>query len=450
MTPADSIRSINSIPLPSPGTLPVPTDDRWLQRIGLIVLLLAFGGFGGWAAMAKLDSAAVAPGVVMVESHRKTIQHLEGGIVKEILVRDGNSVRAGAVLLRLDDTQARAQLEGVRSQYLAGRALEARLVAERDQRATIAFPDELLSQRTDARVQSMMDGQQQVFEARRDALSGQIAVLEQRIEQLQAFIGGLDQLQKTAKQRIDSLGGEARDFRQLRQQGYIDKVRLLEVERAMAELEGERGKHLADMDRTKIQIGETRLQILQLRNQLQTQVAIDLRDIQTQLFNWAERMRALQDTLVRTEIRAPEDGTVVGLGVHTLGGVIGPGTALLDIVPVGQALVVDAQVQPMDIDRVHPGLMADLRFTAFKVRTTPILQGRVLTVSADRLLDPLTKHPYFLARIEVPPAELERLQGQQLLPGMPVEVMIKTGERTMLDYLLQPLMNSFARAFRED
>jgi epimerase transport system membrane fusion protein len=323
-------------------------------------------------------------------------------------------------------------------------------MAERNQQAVITFPDELLSQRAEARVQAMMDGQQQVFKARRDSLAGQVAVLEQRIEQLQAFIGGLDQLQQTAKQRIDSLGGEARDFRQLRQQGYIDKVRLLEVERAIAELEGERGKHLADMDRAKIQIGETRLQILQLRNQRQEQVVTELRDIQTQIFNWTERIRALQDTLVRTEIRSPDTGTVVGLGVHTLGGVISPGTALLDIVPVGQALVVEAQVQPIDIDRVYPGLMADLRFTAFKTGTTPVLEGRVLTVSADRLLDPLTKHPYFLARIEVPPAELERLQGQQILPGMPVEVMIKTGERTVLDYLLQPLTNSLARAFRED
>jgi epimerase transport system membrane fusion protein len=432
------------------GVLSVPTDDRRARRTGLVILLVTFAGFGGWAAVAKLDSAAVASGVVTVESYRKTIQHLEGGIVQDILVRDGDSVQSGDILLRLDDTQARARLEIIRSQYLAARALEARLIAERDQQANLAFPEELLSLRDDPRVRETLDGQERVFTARREALQGETALLEQRIEQLQAQISGLEVLQQTEQKRIDSLQRELQDFRHLQQSGYTDKLRLLELERDIAQLEGERAAHLAEIAKTHMQIGETKLQILQLRKQFQTEVVADLRDTQTKLFDLIERMRALQDTVERTEIRAPTKGTVVGLGVHTVGGVVAPATPLLEIVPKGEQLVVEAKVQPTDIDKVHPGLAADIRFTAFKLRTTPVVEGQVLTVSADRLIDPETKYPYYLARIQVTPQGMERLQGLELLPGMPAEVMIKTGERTLLNYLLRPLLDSFARSFRED
>ena len=429
---------------------PVPTDDRPARRIGLVVLLATFAGFGGWAAVAQLDSAAVATGVVTVESHRKTIQHFEGGIVKDILVRDGDRVQSGAILLRLDDTQARARLEIIRSQYLAARALEARLMAERDQQTQLAFPEELLGLRDDPRVRDTLEGQEQVFKARHEVLQGETALLEQRIEQLQAQISGLEALQQTEQKRIDSLQRELQDFRRLRQSGYTDKLRLLELERDIAKLEGERASHLAEIARTRIQVGETKLQILQLRKQLQIEVVAESRDTQTRLFDLIERMRALQDTVERTEIRAPTAGTVVGLEVHTVGGVVAPGTPLLEIVPQGEPLVVDAKVQPNDIDKVHPGLAADIRFTAFKLRTTPVAEGKVLTVSADRLIDPNTKYPYYLARVQVTPQGMERLRELELLPGMPAEVIIKTGERTLLDYLLRPLLDAFARSFRED
>lgn len=432
------------------GLLPVPTDDRRARRAGLAILLITFAGFGGWAAVAKLDSAAVASGVVTVESYRKTIQHLEGGIVQDILVRDGDSVHSGDVLLRLDDTQARARLEIIRSQYLAARALEARLIAERDQQADLTFPAELMNLREDARVGETLEGQERVFKARGEALRGETALLEQRIEQLQAQIGGLEALQQTEQRRIDSLQRELQDFRRLQQSGFTDKLRLLELERDIAELEGERASHLAEIARTRMQIGETKLQILQLRKQFQTEVVAELRDTQTKLFDLIERMRALQDTVERTEIRAPTEGTVVGLGVHTMGGVVAPATPLLEIVPKGEQLVVEAKVQPTDIDKVHAGLAADIRFTAFKLRTTPVVEGQVLTVSADRLIDPDTKYPYYLARIQVTAEGMERLQGLELLPGMPAEVMIKTGERTLLNYLLRPLLDAFARSFRED
>lgn len=432
------------------ATLSVPTDDRQARRVGVGILLVIFVGFGGWASVAELDSAAVATGVVTVESYRKTIQHFEGGIVKEILVRDGDDVRSGAILLRLDDTQARARLEIVRSQYLAARALETRLIAERDQQNRIIFSEELLNLQDDTRVRETLDGQERVFKTRRDALQGETALLEQRIEQLHAQIGGLETLQQTEQKRIDSLQRELQDFRRLQQSGYTDKLRLLELERDIAKLEGERASHLADLARTRMQVGETKLQILQLRKQLQTDVVTELRDTQTKLFDLIERMRALQDTVERTEIRAPTDGTVVGLNVHTVGGVVATGTPLLEIVPRGEQLLVEAKVQPTDIDKVHPGLAADIRFTAFKLRTTPVAEGKVLTVSADRLIESDTKYSYYLARIQVTPQGMQRLKELELLPGMPAEVMIKTGERSFLNYFLRPFLDAFARSFREE
>lgn len=436
-----------------PAIVPdAPTDDRPVRRLGYLILLLAFGVGGGWAAVAGLDSAAVAPGVVTVDSYRKTVQHLEGGIVKEILVRDGDRVQTGAVLLRLDDTQVRAQLEMVRNQYLNNLALDARLAAERQQHETIRFPEELREATDDPRVQEIVTIQEREFEARRTALQGEIAVLEQRIDQLEEQVRGLDAMQAIKQKRILSYREEVADMQKLFERKLGDKLRLREMERLALELEGERAGHLSDLSRAKIQIGETRLQILQRRQALQAEIAAQSRETQAKHFDLQERLRALRDTLSRTEIRATADGIVVGMGVHTVGGVIAPGSKILEIVPHDDRMVVDAQVSPADIDKVRPGLTADIRFSAFKTRTTPVMEGTVETVSADRLTDPATHYPYYLARIAVTESSRDTLQhlGLTVLPGMPAEVIIKTGERTFLNYLLQPITDSLARAFRED
>lgn len=432
-----------------PAIHTVQTDDRMARITGLAVVLVAFGGFGVWAATARLDSAVIAPGVVTVESYRKTVQHLEGGIVEEILVRDGDSVHVGDVLLRLDTTQAHASLEIARSKYLAARALEARLSAERDLRESIAFPEELLHLRENPRVKATLDGQERVFTARHEALQSEISLLAQRIKQLQVQISGLNTLQQTEQQRITSLNEEINDLRKLYKKGYVDKGRLREIERAIAKLKGERARHLAEIARAQVQIGETRLQSLHLKKQFLSDVVTELRSTQTDIFDLEERMRALEDTLIRTKIRAPTSGTVVGLEVHTVGGVISPGIPLLEIVPQSEPLVVETRVKPSDIDNVYAGLPADARFTAFHARFTPIVEGRVVTVSADRLLDSVDQEPYYLARVQVTPQGMERLQSLKLLPGMPAEVLIKTGERTLLDYLLRPLLDAFARSLRE-
>lgn len=427
----------------------VPTNDKPIWIAGLLILLFGFGAFAVWASVAPIDGAAVAPGVLAVESTRKTIQHFEGGIVEEILVNEGDHVDKGQLLIRLDDTEASAQLGMVRAQYLSLLAREARLIAERDGAPEIEFPQELLNDQ-DQNILETMDGEQRVFASRRKALEGEKAVLQQRIGQLQEQIRGLEAQSKTKLKRIELYQEEIDGLKELFKKGLGDKSRLREWERLVAELEGEHAEHLASVASTKVRINETELQIVQLDRQMSTEVTSELREVETKLANLYERQRALVKTLERTEIKAPVAGSVVSVNLHTIGGVVKPGEPLLDIVPLDETMIVEAQVNPVDIDRVHPGLDADLRMSAFNARTTPTIPGQVLTVSADSLTDERTGMSYFLARVKVTPEGMEKLEGKTLQPGMPVQVMIITGERTFLEYLMQPITDIFATAFRED
>ncbi|WP_295406217.1 HlyD family type I secretion periplasmic adaptor subunit [uncultured Thiocystis sp.] len=428
----------------------VPTSDRPERIAGLLLLLVAFGGFGLWAAFAPIDGAAVASGVVAVESARKTIQHLDGGTVSEILVREGDRVAAGDIIIRLDDTQASAQLEITRGQYLSLRAQESRLVAERDDLPEIVFSEDLLTARDDPRIHEAIIGEKRVFDARRGALIGEQQVLQQRREQLEQQIQGLEALAASKLKRLNLYQEEITGLDKLFAKGLGDKSRLLEWERLAAEVDGERGQHQSDIASARVQIGETEIQSAQLKRKFTSEVVTELRDIETKLADLRERMRALQQTLERTVIRAPVAGAVVGSSIHTIGGVIRPGDQLLDIVPENESFIIEAQVQPMDIDRVSPGLEADLHMSAFNTRTTPVIPGTVLTVSADRLIDKATNRPYYLARIRVNPEGMEQLKARPLQAGMPVEAMIKTGERTFFDYLIRPFTDRLARAFREE
>lgn len=428
----------------------VDTDDRTPRLIGFVTIILVFGFFIGWSTFAPLGSAAYALGFVAVEDSRKTIQHLEGGIVKEIAIKDGQMVKKGDLLIVLDDTQLKAQLEIIEAQYKAVLALSARLEAERDNRESIQFDDYLKANTDDPDVIELMRIQERVFNTRKTTKEGEIEVLKQRIEQLQEQINGLREQQKSNRKQIRLFKEEIVDFQVLLKQGFTDKTRMREMERRVAELEGETAQNSSQMMALKIKMGETKLEIIQIENRYQLEVAEQLSQTVMQINDLQERRLALQDKLSHTNIVAPDSGMVLGLSVHTIGGVIAPGKPILEIVPQGENLIVEARVSPVDIDKVHVGLVSEIRFSAFESATTPVIEGEVLTVSADILTDENTGVPYYLVRIGVTPEGYKKLGDLKLLPGMPAEVLIKTGERTLFEYLIQPATNRLARSFIED
>jgi len=437
--------------LPAGGGGPtVDTGFRQTILAGAALLGLTFGGAGLWAATAPLDSAAIAPGVVVVSSNNKQIQHLEGGIVQSLQVAEGERVTAGDVLLVLDPTRARSQVDILRGQLDALLATEARLLAERDGLGAPRYPAPLADRATQADVQAIMAGQNNLFEARRLALEGQTTILQRRKAQAEEQIGGLTAQKQSQDRQIALIEDELKGLRELHTKGYAPKTRILALEREASRLLGERGERLGEIARVQQVIGETELQILQLRTNFLEQVATDLRETQTQLYDVRERLRAAEDVLARTVIRAPNAGTVVGLTVHTVGGVVPPGQTLAQVVPDQDELVIEARLQVTDIDAVRPGQEADIKFSAFKQATTPGVLGRVNTISADRMEDERTGMPYYAVRITVPEEERKRLDGLELLPGMPADAFIQTGEQTALQYLVKPLTAVIDRAFRED
>ena len=425
----------------------VPVSDTKTRRVGFCIVFVTFGLFGSWAAFAPLDSAAYSPGVVTVQSYRKTVQHLEGGIVKDVLAHDGDIVKKGDPIIVLDDAQLKAEYETTYSQLVAAKAMEARLRAERDGKTEIDF-GALLPANT-PRGQEARDSETQVFNARRGSRLGEIAVLQERIGQLNQQIKGTDAMIGTKNDLGKSYSGEIGELDELLQQGFVDKQRLLEQERKLDMLKSEVADHRSTITKTRLQINETQLQILQINKDFNSEVTKQLAEVQTKAYDLQERTAALKDRLSRVVIRAPDDGMVIGMTVHTIGGVVRPATPLLDIVPSVSDLVVEAHVQPVDIDRIAIGKLADIRFSAFNSATTPPIEGIVTQVSADRLTDERTGQPYYLARIEVTEAGAHKLGDRKLQPGMPADVLINTGKRTMLQYILQPARNAIAESMIE-
>jgi len=445
MTPESAIAPNPLAAWPQPQT-----DSRPYIAAGAILIALLVGGIGGWAALAPLSGAVIAPGVVAVETDQKVVQHLEGGIVREIFVREGAFVEAGALLVRLDDTMTKATVTMVagRIDELEGRL--ARLRAERDDLAEIAFPDTLLSRRSDPKAAEIMAGQRAVFIARRSSRQGKRAVLESRIAQLEDQIRGLSAQQQSLERQLALIDDELEGLRTLHAKGYAPRTRILALERYAEQLHGQRGQHVADMARARNEIGEARLAMIQNDNDFLEGVQTQIRDVEAQIFELAQRRTAAAEQLKRTDIAAPQSGVILDLSVHTVGGVIAPGAPIMKIVPKDDHLVVRARVRPEDIDQVTAGQDALVRLVAFNQRTTPQLVGTVQNVSADRLVEEVTGTPYYLARIEIPESERARIQHARLLPGMPVEAFIQTGARTPLSYFLKPVTDGMARAFKED
>ena len=425
-------------------------DDRSLKRFGYAVVAVVFVGFGGWAALAPLDSAAVAPGVITVQNSRKTIQHLEGGIVRELMVKEGQQVQQGDLLLLLEGRQFRAELDAVRVQHVTLEAVQARLLAERDNRSQLRFPATAALPLDDSRVLDARKAQQEMFTARRKAYEGQVSVLQQTVAQLQAQIEGLGSVMESRRKLIRSYESEVTDQQALLAEGFADRQKLRDFERNIATVGGEISDLQASRSAAAAKIGEAQLQMLQVQRDFQASVATELGETQVKLSNAAEQLGAAGDRVDRAEIRAPATGKVLNLQVHTVGGVVAAGAPLMDIVPDHDDLVVEGRVSPFDIERVHAGLDARVRLSGLRFDRQPRLRGTVTNVSADRIVDERTGAAYYSAQVAIDAGELEQLGGIALQPGMPADVMINTGSRTMLGYLFDPLRSAVERSFRED
>ncbi|HEY8572916.1 HlyD family type I secretion periplasmic adaptor subunit [Phenylobacterium sp.] len=418
--------------------------------IGLAAIAVFFGLFGGWAVFAELSSAAVAPGAIRAESHRKTVQHLEGGIIRTIAVKEGQWVKAGQPLIYLDDTQTSAMADLVGDGYAALRAQEARLVAERDGLERIAFPQELLARSGDPDIAKILKGQQMQFRARGADLGGQMAVLEQKTAQLRAQVSAYEAQLQASDRQMRLVEEELETTKGLLEKGLTTKPRYLALERALAQLQGQRGDQAAQIARTREAIAEAQLQRANLGRSETKDVTAELRDVQNRLMEIGDRVRSASDIQQRTVITAPQTGRATNLRFVTPGGVIRPGEPVVDIVPTGEELVIDAKVSPLDIDSVRSGLKAEVRLPALHQRGLPILEGQVQSVSADALTDPRTGETYYVAQVSLPTTQLPKATRSSLQPGMPAEVFIVTGKRRPISYLTEPFRDSFGRAMRED
>ena len=418
--------------------------------IGSVIIAVFVFGFLIYAAISQISGAVVSSGVVRVEGNRQTIKHRDGGVIRQILVAEGERVAANEPLIIFDELQPRAQVAVLQSQEDGLLSQYARYQAEATRAPNISFPKELLTRQSNPEVAALIQTQQNLFASRRLFLEGQSAVLAQRMEQLDTRIEGLRTQIDSIDEQIALTEEELAGYRTLNEKGYAPKNLLLRYERSLADLRGRRGSLISDVSRTEEQKGETRLQLTSLLRQYQTEAAEGLRDTQTRLADVSPRLAAAKETLERTVVRSPVDGYVLNLTQFTVGGVAAPGETLMDIVPTNDSLVISARVSPQDIDQVEPGMSASVQLSAYSSRRLRALDAQVLTVGADRLLDERTGEPYFPVSLDVNVAELKDLgEGVRLTPGMPVQVMIKTGDRSILSFLLNPIEDTVNRALRE-
>jgi HlyD family type I secretion membrane fusion protein len=434
-------------PAPVP---PYPTSCKGTIAFGWGIIALVFGGFGTWASLAPLSSAAIAPGTVVVDSSRKSLQHLEGGVIRDILVRDGDVVEAGQTLLRLDGANVRAAMASLHPMLATNQAYRARLEAERNGQDEISFPSELVVEaKENVATAQILAGQQRIFETRRNALVGEKALNANRLAQSRQRLEGLELQRKVKERGLVILREELASQRALLSKGYATRKSVASAERSVQQLESDAAELHSKVEEAKMLVQRYELEETQIDKNFVEQVENELYDAEKEYYLLIERMRAIQDQYARLDIRAPVSGVVVNMKVHTIGGVIAPGSPILDIVPRNDKLMIEAQVRPSDIDGVRAGLPADVRFPAFDGTDIPRLAGEVVLVSADRLTNSASGTPYFLARVEVDDEDLTKLRGLTLVPGMPAEVLINKSERTLLNYLLSPIMHGIWTAFRQ-
>jgi HlyD family secretion protein len=416
---------------------------------GYTLIFLTFGVIGAWSTVARLDRAVVSPGVINVESSRKVVQHFEGGMVRQVLVREGQSVRQGDILLRLESLQSRASVDLFQGQLDAALILEARLMAERDRKSGLDLPREISERVADPNVARVINDQLNQLQERQTSLRAQIDLLAARITQLKTEIGGLAVERSSVQEQVGFINQELSGLRQLRDKNLIPLSRLLVMERERTRLEGILGRSVADTSKAQNAIGEAGMQIAQLKQKLQEDIAGQLLEARQKISEVREKLLVAQDIFRRLEVTAPRDGVVQALKVYTIGQVIRSGEPLMEIVPTSDKLVVHVQFTPNDLETVQAGMPAEIRFPTFHSRRIPTILGHLTSVSRDRLIDETTKQPYFLGIIEISELQVPDAIRHRLVAGLPAEIVVTTGERTALDYMVAPLFEAMGRAFHE-
>lgn len=432
------------------GEVPLPSDTSRPIKMGLMVLGLGFGGFLLWAGFAPLDEGVPTSGMVSIDTKRKAVQHLSGGLVAEVLVKEGQVVHAGEPLLRIDHAASQANYETVRQHYVTLRAMEGRLLAEQNGQSSIGFHLDLLKAKDDSVVRQAMENQERLFLSRRSALQAELDGIEQSIQGQVAAIQGYEIVLESRKKQQSYLQEQLQGLRELAAEGYAPRSKQLEMERLLADNFGSIAESQSNILRSRSAIAEMKMKSLQRRQEYRKESDSQLADVRREVQADADKMKAANDELVRTTIRSPADGQVVGLVAQTVGGVITAGQKLMDIVPSNEVLLLETRVPPHLIDRVKAGLETDVRFSAFAHSPSLVVEGKVQSVSGDLITEPQNNVSYYLARIAITPEGAKELGNRQLYPGMPAEVVIKTGQRTVLTYLLHPLLKRMAASMKEE
>ena len=419
-------------------------------RLGWWIIIAGIGGFLLWASLAPLDKGVPLSGTVTVTTNRKAIQHQVGGTIEDILVKEGDVVEAGTVLVRMNSVQVKANAETMRVQYFAARATEARLIAERDGKKEIVFPAELEKMKSDPIVANYIAMQQHLFSSRLLGIQSELSAMDESISGLKLQTSGLERSRDNKKQQLEFLQEQLGGMRDLAAEGYVARNRLLELERTYAQINGSISEDIGNIGRAQRQIAELKLRRVQRNQEYQQEVRSQLTDVQKEAEALAHKLSGLDHDLANVLVKAPVAGTVVGLNVFTRGGVIGPGFKMMDIVPSGDPLMVEGKLPVHLIDKVHPNLPVEFIFTAFNRNLTPHIPGIVTQVSADRFVDENTGEPYYKLQAEVAPEGMKMIADLQIKAGMPVDLFVKTGERTMMNYILRPILDHLKMAMSED
>ena len=419
-------------------------------RIGLWALGIGFGGFLLWAALAPLDEGVPSQGHVAIDTKRKSVQHLSGGIIKEVLVGEGDQVKEGQLLIKLDDAAAKANFEAIRQRYLGLRAMQGRLLAEQAGQTAITFHPDLVAAASDPLIKQQMMNQEQLLRSRKAALQADLQSIQESIQGQQGLSAAYDGMMSSRRNQFSLLNEELTNTRSLVKEGYVPRNRQLELERQVSESKTSMAELQGNTIRSRSSVAELRQRAIVRQQEYRKEVETQLADVTREVLSDAGKFIALQDDLTRTEIRSPAAGQVVAMAVQSVGSVIGPGQKVLDVVPANESLLLETRVQPHLIDRVHAGMLVDVRFSSFARSPQLVVQGKLVSVSGDLLTDPQSGAGYYLARVTVTPEGLKKLGKRQMQPGMPVEVVFRTGERSLLTYLLHPLTKRIAASMNEE